>query len=113
MNKEEAIKGLKEDIYNLKNFLTDTEKEKWQETIDTVLDYIEELEKKSKKCEYFEEVADVLYKDSINKQKIRDKIEELKKQTSTINDKQISKKYSHTQFARECCIGLLKELLGE
>ena len=51
--------------------------------------------------------------DFIPKQKVRDKIEELKKQTSTINDKQISKKYSHTQFARECCIGLLKEVLEE
>lgn len=54
MNNEEAIKGLKEDIYNLKNFLTDTEKEKWQEAIDTVLNYIEELEKKNKDlCENY------------------------------------------------------------
>lgn len=51
--------------------------------------------------------------DCILKQVIRDEIEKLKQQTSTINDKAISKKYSHTQFARECCIGMLKELLGE
>lgn len=50
-------------------------------------------------------------KDSIPKSVIKEKIEELEKQTSTINDKAISKKYSHTQFARECCIGMLKELL--
>lgn len=87
---------------------------------------IEELENRLKEKEnivkkssleaqkYFDMLMEVEYgRDTIPKQKIRDKIEELKKQTSTINDKQISKKYSHIQFARECCIGLLKELLGE
>jgi hypothetical protein len=42
---EEAIEGLKNDIYGLKNFLTDTEKEIWQKAIETVLN---ELEKKDK-----------------------------------------------------------------
>lgn len=53
-----------------------------------------------------------LINDFIPKSVIKEKIEELEQQTSTINDKAISKKYSHTQFARECCIGMLKELLG-
>lgn len=45
-----------------------------RDLIETVLAYISELEEKSKKCEYYEEVADTLYKNSINKDKIRAKI---------------------------------------
>ena len=43
MNIKEAVDGLKQDIYNLKDFLTDTEKQTWQEALETVLS---ELEKK-------------------------------------------------------------------
>ena len=137
MNKEEAIEYLKKYKYD----------NEVRQAIDTVLDYIADLEKENavkeshikivsaynEKLEnmlkekenivkkssleaqkYFDMLMEVEYgRDTIPKQKIRDKIEELKKQTSTINDKQISKKYSHTQFARECCIGLLKEVLEE
>lgn len=45
MDIKEAVYGLKQDIYNLKDFLTDTEKQKWQEALETVL---AELEKKDK-----------------------------------------------------------------
>ena len=45
MQIEEAKKGLKYDVYSLKNFLTDTEKEIWQEAIDTVLNELEEIDK--------------------------------------------------------------------
>lgn len=72
--------------------------------IDKVVEYIEELEKYKRK-------HSIVKRHYVSKDEIRDKIKELEKQTSTINDKQISKRYSHTQFARECCIGLLKELL--
>lgn len=41
---------------------------------------IEELKEKSKKCEYYEMVADELYKNSIIKDKIKAKIEELEKE---------------------------------
>lgn len=47
------------------------------ENLGILLSYIEELEEKCKKCEYYEEVADELYKNSINKDKIRDKIKEV------------------------------------
>ena len=45
MNIDIAKVGLRNDVYGLKKFLTDTEKQIWQETIDTVLS---ELEKKDK-----------------------------------------------------------------
>lgn len=118
MNKEEAIKGLKEDIYNLKNFLTDTEKEKWQEAIDTVLNYIEELENRLKEKEnivkkssleaqkYFDMLMEVEYgRDTIPKQKVRDKIEELNKKRKYCSSDEM-REYHHQ-------IEILKELLGE
>ena len=124
MNNEEAIEYLKNLIKN--PTISQDPFYTTKIAIDTVLNYIEKLEKRLKEKEnivkkssleaqkYFDMLMEVEYgRDTIPKQKIRDKIEELKKQTSTINDKQISKKYSHTQFARECCIGLLKELLEE
>ena len=42
MQIDKAIEGLKNDVYGLKNFLTDTEKELWQEAIETVLKELEE-----------------------------------------------------------------------
>ena len=39
---------------------------------------IEELKENTKKCEYYEMVADELYKNSVSKDKIKAKIEELK-----------------------------------
>lgn len=42
MELEEAIEGLETDIYNLTNFLTDSEKEIWQKAIDTIINYIKE-----------------------------------------------------------------------
>ena len=39
---------------------------------------IEELKEKTKKCEYYEMVADELYKNSVSKDKIKAKIEEVK-----------------------------------
>ena len=41
---EEAINAIENDIYDLKGFLTESEKIKWQKSIDTVLNYIKELE---------------------------------------------------------------------
>lgn len=45
MNIEEAIEGLNKDVYGLKNFLTDTEKEKWQDAIDTVLNELDRIKR--------------------------------------------------------------------
>ena len=66
---------------------------------------IEELKEKSKKCEYYEMVADDLYKNSINKDKIRDKIKELEKKKNCGN--------SIVFWEISSQIDLLKELLEE
>ena len=121
MNKEESIKGLKEDIYNLKNFLTDTEKEKWQEAIDTALNYIEELEEKIKVCtDTGAKLIDTKFikNDYIPKQKIRKKIEELEREFDFYAGREHSE-WEDGEFDGEVCcdislkIEALKELLEE
>ena len=62
MNIEEAKEGLNKDVYGLKNFLTDTEKEKWQEAIETVLNELEKYKqlinnKNARLNEYAEDIA--------------------------------------------------------
>ena len=46
-----------------------------------LLSVYEELKEKAKKCEYYEMVADELYKNSISKDKIKAKIEEIENMT--------------------------------
>ena len=48
-----------------------------KDKIDEQSKEIEELKEKTKKCEYYEMVADELYKNSVSKDKIKAKIEEL------------------------------------
>ena len=139
MSKEvdEAIDALKQDIYNLKDFLTDTEKEKWQQTIDTVLNYIEELEiykdelKKVNKALNLEEgtiapyTSDIIESlkrcvtqfqndalNSIPKQKIRDKIEELEEEDLEIYDTD-SEDLVIAKYEERAVLDFAQELLNE
>lgn len=83
MNIEEAIKYIKNDIEIDKDTASWFEngnmtKEQIEESIDayeTLLTAYEKEKEKNKKCEYFEMVADELYKNSISKDKIKALIE--------------------------------------
>lgn len=81
--------------------------------IETLLSYISELEEKSKKCEYYEEVADTLYKNSINKDKIRDKIKELEEELDDFEKTDNSGRFKREKSRDYDKVEVLKELLGE
>ena len=118
---EEAINVVKNDIYDLKGFLTESEKIKWQKAIETVLNYIKELEEEKdklkeglvKRITYCNELEKDLFENCenyvVNKSKIRDKIEELEKQRDNVKIFKNIDEYDR-------CIGkiqVLKELLEE
>lgn len=64
MQIDKAIEGLKNDVYGLKNFLTDTEKELWQEAIDTVLNELEKLIEENK---YYKNKFEIVQGDNFPK----------------------------------------------
>ena len=75
MSEEEIILYLKhtsEDDFNLEEH----QKHNRYLAIQGLLDLYNKEKEKNKKCEYYEMVADELYKNSISKDKIREKIED-------------------------------------
>ena len=76
------------------------------QAIENLIKENKELKKKAYKKEYYEEVADVLHKDSIPKSKVKEKIEEIK---ARMNNDCIA---LH-EFQREAKIEVLEELLKE
>ena len=109
MQIEEAIEGLNKDVYGLKNFLTDTEKEKWQDAIDTVLNELERYKqlinkKNARLNEYAEDIAK------------RDKVIDLMARMLNSNDidedicRQVGKDMNCNEYTKEeNCIKCIKE----
>ena len=103
-----AVRGTY-DSYNDMMFGTGYADKEVQSAIDKVIEYIEELEKENNKCEYYESVADALYKDSISKDKIRDKIKEYKNLLNTCNKKEDIERIKGLNER----ILVLEEIIGE
>lgn len=75
--------------------------------IQGLLDLYNKEKEKNKKCEYYEMVADELYKNSISKDKIKNKIEDLEDNMILFtNDKE---KFNRYKYARD----VLEKILGE
>lgn len=117
MSKEvkEAINAVENDIYDLKAFLTESEKIKWQKTIETVLNYIKLLEEE--RDGIYEDYQDLgkAYYDSIPKQVIRDKILYYKSfGIHKVNNGLIGENFSEwTEYVMQDEIDILNELLEE
>lgn len=111
---EEDIKVLEEYIEALRHPMPFkyTNEQKAQ-AIENLINRNKELEEKAYKKEYYEEVADELYKNSIPKSKVREKIKELEKEADY---KSIDNPTGRIHFHKEPCdyqIQVLQELLEE